>query len=344
MVAIKAQQAEAFVKSPDKSITAVLVYGPDTGLVSERAKRVADAFAQREGETAEIIRIEESDLDGDPDRLAVELQTIPMFGGGKVVRTTAGRKINAAQFKSLFAGGTLPAGLVCEAGNLKASDALRKLFDTTKWAAAVPCYADGDRDLAGLVREMMRDAGMRIDRDATDVLVSRLGADRALSRGEIEKLILYCAGRDTVTVADILAIVGDATDSGLEQIAIAAASGEPATVVMDFDRAVTAGENPQAIILVALRYFQRLHRVRAQIDAGKSSEDAFRSLRPPLHFSLRDAMSQQCRLWSTASLNEAMMRINETAQQARLNSQMDAVLAERLLFNLASHIARRKRR
>lgn len=343
MVAIKAQQAQAFVGKPDKAVVAVLVHGPDTGLVAERARLAAMALAKRGGEEAEIIRIEEPDLDGDPDRLVVELQTIPMFGGGKVVRTTAGRKINAALFKDLFAAGAPPAGLVCEAGNLKATDALRKLFESTAWAAAVPCYADDDRNLADLVREMTAAAGLRIDRDASDMLVERLGADRALSRGEIEKLILYCAGRDSIAVEDVEAIVGDATDTGLEYIAIAAASGEPDTVVAEFDRAVAAGENPQAVILVAQRYFQRLHRVRASIDAGKSIDEAIRALRPPLHFKLRDAVTAQCRLWPTARLGEALQRINETAQQARLNSARDAILAERVLFNLAAHIAQRKR-
>ncbi len=344
MVAIKAQQAESFARAPDKGVVAVLVHGPDNGLVSERASHIATALAKRGGEEAEIIRIEEPDLDGDPDRLVVELQTIPMFGGVKVVRTTAGRKINAALFKNLFQSGAPAAGLVCEAGNLKATDALRKLFESTPWAAALPCYADGDGDLSGLVRNMLTNAGLQIDRDAVQVLVGRLGADRALSRGEIEKLILYCAGRDSVGVENIEAIVGDATDTGLEYIAIAAASGEPQTVVAEFDKAVTAGENPQAVILVALRYFQRLHRVRASVDAGESIDAALRNLRPPLHFKLRDAVAAQCRLWPTASLGEALQRINDTAQQARLNSAMDAVLAERLLFNLAAHIAQRKRR
>lgn len=343
MVAIKAQQAQSFVSAPDKAIVAVLVHGPDTGLVSERARLAATALANRGGEEAEIIRIEEPDLDGDPDRLVVELQTMPMFGGGKVVRTTAGRKINGALFKELFAAGAPPAGLVCEAGNLKASDALRKLFESTAWAAAVPCYADENRTLADLVREMTAAAGLRIERDAGDVLVNRLGADRALSRGEIEKLILYCAGRDSITVEDVEAIVGDATDTGLEYIAIAAASGEPDIVVAEFDRAVAAGENPQAVILVAQRYFQRLHRVRASIDSGKSVDEAIRALRPPLHFKLRDAVTAQCRLWPTARLGEALQRINETARQARLNSARDAILVERLLFNLAAHIAQRKR-
>ncbi len=344
MVAIKAQQAEAFARKPDAKVNAALVYGPDTGLVSERARAIAQALAKRAGDEAEIIRIDEADLDGDPDRLAVELQTIPMFGGGKVVRTASGRKINATMFKDIFAAGAPAAGLVCEAGNLKASDALRKLFEGTDWSAAVPCYADSERDLAGLAREMLDKAGLAIDKQTLELLVARIGADRALSRGEIDKLILYCAGRDRVEAADIEAIVGDATDAGLEAIAMAAAGGEPQRVVREFDRAINAGESAQVVILIAQRYFQRLHRVRSAMDEGRSLDEAIRQIRPPLHFRLRDQVTAQCRLWSTAMLSEALARINETAEQARLNSAMEDILAERLLFNLAAHIAKRKRR
>ena len=57
------------------------------------------------------------------------------------------------------------------------------------------------------------------------MLQSRLGADRALSRAEIEKLALYCLGRRAVTLEDVESIVGDAADLALERIAEAAAEG-----------------------------------------------------------------------------------------------------------------------
>jgi DNA polymerase-3 subunit delta len=344
MVAIKANQADRFVAAPDKAVVAVLVYGPDTGLVSERSKAVATALAKRSGDDVELIRIDESDLDQDPDRLQVELQTIPMFGGGKVVRTTAGRKINAAMFKSIFESGAPAVGLVCEAGNLKAADALRKLFEGTGFAAAVPCYGDEARDLGQLVQEMTQEAGLTLSRDDLELLVSRLGADRALSRGEIEKLILYCAGRREITTDDILAIVGDAAEAGLEEIAVAAANGEPKRVVHDLDRAINAGENSQAVLLIAMRYFQRLHRLAALMDQGKSAEEAIRGMRPPVHFKLKDQLQRQLRIWGTAALGDALDRLGAAQVQARLNSTTDDTLVERVLFNLAAHAQRARRR
>ena len=48
MVALKSSGVARFLKSPDPACRAVLVYGPDAGLVSERASALAEMFA-REG-------------------------------------------------------------------------------------------------------------------------------------------------------------------------------------------------------------------------------------------------------------------------------------------------------
>ena len=50
-----------------------------------------------------------SSLEDDPDRIFVELQTAPMFGGRKIVRAAAGRRVTAAQLKALVEGGDLGA-------------------------------------------------------------------------------------------------------------------------------------------------------------------------------------------------------------------------------------------
>jgi len=343
VVAVRAANAAKFTSAPPATCSAVLVFGTDDGLVSERAKQIADAFSRRDDPPAEIIRIEDTDLDGEPDRLVIELQTMPMFGGAKVVRSTMGRRVNGAMLKQIFEAGQPPSLLVVEGGNLKPSDAARKLFEGAAWAAAVPCYADTERDLAAIANEMMQEAGRTLEADARVVLVERLGADRALSRGEIEKLILYTEGRDMVTADDVRAVVGDASDFKMDEIVSAAANGNGAAALKDFDRACAAGDSPQTLLLAMQRYFIRLHRLRSAIDGGSSLDDAMRRLRPPVHFSQKDALSAQCRSWSLVGLSRAVARISAAVKNARLNSDVEAPLAERLLIDLAAQ-ARAQRR
>jgi DNA polymerase-3 subunit delta len=336
MVAVKAHQAEAFLKPPGPRVGAVLFYGSDAGLVSERGARLAALFAGRESPPGEIIRIDDSDLDGNPDRLAVEVQTMPMFGGSKVVRATAGRRVNAAALQPLIEEGTLAASLIVEGGNLRPTDALRTLFEKSPNAAAVACYGDEAHDLEALIGATLKSHGLRITPEARESLLVRVGADRVLSRGEVEKLALYAAGKDEIDVADVEAIVGDASELAIDRILNAAALGDGARAVSELQRTVAAGESPQVIIAAALRHLQRLHRIRADLDAGRSFEDAARSLRPPLHFKQKDAIGLQARIWTTPRLADAMGRAARAAKAARLSGALEGAIAERLVLGVAA--------
>jgi DNA polymerase III subunit delta len=336
MVAVKAHQAESFLKPPGPRVGAVLFYGTDAGLVAERAARLAHVIAERESPAGEIIRLDDSDLDSDPDRLAVELQTISMFSGSKVVRAIAGRRITAAALQSLIDTDTLSAALIVEAGNLRPNDALRALFEKSAKAAAVACFPDEIHDLEGLIGETLKGHGLSISPDAREVLLARVGADRALSRNEIEKLALYASGKREIEASDVEAIVGDASEQTIDRILSAAASGDGARAVAEFARALAGGENAQAIIAATQRYFQRLHRIRSEIDAGRSFDDSIRQIRPPIHFKQKDALGRQCRAWSTARLTKAMSRTARAAKAARLSGTLEEAIAEDLLLSLAA--------
>lgn len=334
MVAVKTHQANAFLNALDRAPSAVLFYGTDAGLVAERAAMLAKGLSAREDPAGEILRLDDADLEQDPDRIFVELQTVPMFGGRKVVRAVAGRRVTAAQLKPLVEGGGLEGYLIVEAGNLRPDDALRSLFEKAPAAAAVACFPDEARDLDAVIREVLAAAGVQITPEAKRLLMARLGADRALSRAEIDKLALYAHGKSLIDESDVEAAVGDAAELALDRIAMAAGAGQAAAALAECDRSVAAGESPQAIIAALQRHFLRLHRMRSALDDGRSMDDVLRSLRPPPHFKQREALEQQARSWSAAKLNAALGRIAEAAKAARLNSALEGTLAESLLLDL----------
>lgn len=336
MVAVKAGQATAFLKAPPSYLIGVLFYGTDPGLVSERSAGLAKLLAARENPEGEILRLDDADLDEDTGRLIVELETRPMFSGRKIVRATAGRRISASLLKPLLAQGRLEGFLIVEAGNLKGDDALRSLFEDNPATAAIACYPDDDAAISNLITEVLKSFGTRIEPEARDLLTAKLGADRALSRAEIEKLCLYASGQEIITVDDVDMAVGDAAGLALEKVAEAAASGNAKDAVTDYGRAISSGENAQAIILITQRYFLKLHGARGDIEGGRSVDDVLRGMRPPLHFKHRDVFAAQCRRWTKDGLDQALKRIGETAKQARLNSALEVTFAERLILALAS--------
>ncbi len=77
----RAQEIDAFVAKPDPAYPVVLVYGPNGGLVAERARVLARAGAAEPEDPFQLIRLDGDEIAGDPLRLADEANTIGFLAG-----------------------------------------------------------------------------------------------------------------------------------------------------------------------------------------------------------------------------------------------------------------------
>ncbi|MFC6047874.1 DNA polymerase III subunit delta, partial [Methylobacterium hispanicum] len=86
MTAVKAHEADALIRrGPDPRIPVILVYGPDTGLVVERAKRLAESFVTDPNDPFALVKIDGDALAGDPGRLVDEAGTVGLFGDKRTI-------------------------------------------------------------------------------------------------------------------------------------------------------------------------------------------------------------------------------------------------------------------
>ena len=131
--------------------------------------------------------------------------------------------------------------VVLEAGDLAKSSPLRSLCERSPKALALPCYPDNDRDLAAVVDEALRMAGLTIDRDARAALLASLGGDRLATRAELAKLTLYAHGRRAVTLADIDAVVSDVSALALDSVVDGAFGGNLAALDDGLQRCAADG-------------------------------------------------------------------------------------------------------
>jgi DNA polymerase-3 subunit delta len=314
----------------------VLVYGPDAGLVAERASALAQIFAKRGNGETEIVRLDDRDLADDPARLEVEVNTVPMFASQSIVRITAGPRLDPQALKALLAT-DFTNHLIVEAGNLRPDSGLRKLFEAHKRAAALPCYSD-QRDLAGLIDAELAEAGLRIDRDTRDYLMTRLGADQALSRSEVVKLALYAQGQGRISHDDIEAIVGDAAETALENFVYATSGGDAKAALAELQRLAAAGTDQQAALSALGRHFTQLHRIAATASAGDSLEQSVKSLKPRLHFKREPVFLSHCKRWGATRLAHALPLIQEATRRARRSPELEGAFAERLVLTLTLRV------
>ena len=338
MVAIKAADVDAFVARPDPKRPTVLVFGPDAGLVSERVEALIKASVDDPNDPFALARLGAEELAAEPSRLVEEAQTIPLFGGRRAVWVKAAGRNIAPAVEALLALPISDCRVVIEAGDLRRNAPLRMLCERAKNAAALPCYADSERDRARLIDEEMRAAGLTLTADARALLIPLLGGDRAASRGEVRKLALYARGRGQVSVDDVAAVVSDASALALDDIVDAAFAGRPAELETQLAKARTAGSAAGSILFAAQRQVAQLHRWRTMIESGAPfSLDA---VQPPLNFRRKAAVEAALKSWSAARLAAAMSELADAALESRRTGALDDTIAARALLSIAARARR----
>lgn len=316
MTLLKTADADRLLANPDPKRRLVLFFGPDPGGVSERAatltKRLVgdDPFA--------IVRIDSDELSADPGRIADEAYGASLFAGRRVIRVRAlGNRSIAPALEPLIERPPEDTWVIVEAGDLRKTAPVRKLFETAGNAAAVGCYPDNEGTLRRLVDDEVKAAGLAISPDARDLLVELIGADRTASRAEIQKLTLYARGKGTIDLKDVATLIGDGAAIGVDDLVGAVARGDLDEVDRSIRRLLADGTSASTIILAVERYFLFLHRSAAQVEAGGSVSAVLQTMRPPPMPSRRAALERELRMWPRPELDWALTRINQAVTNSR---------------------------
>ena len=342
MTAIKSSDVDKFIARPDPGLPIVLVFEPDAGLVRERVDALVRASVDDPNDPFALARIEGEELSGNPSRLVEEAHTVPLFGGRRAVLVKAGARNIAAAVETVIALPSNECRIIIEAGDLRKTAPLRALCEKAKVAAALPCYVDGARDLDRLIDEEMRASSLSIGAEARAALLVLLGGDRLASRNEIRKLALYAKDQERIELADVMAVVADASALALDGVIDAAFAGKTADVETEFGKARAGGSSPAAIISAAIRQVANLHKMKLAVEGGDSIEFAMKRGAPPVHFTREKLVGEALRTWTPARLLRAMEQFAEASLDMRRNAALAETIAHRTLLSIAVSARRRE--
>ena len=307
---LQAHQVEGFCANPSPEPRAILLYGPDQGLVAERFEQISLALASDLDDPFQVVSLDGDDVASDMVRFLDEAAQISLDGTRRVIRIRhAGDSVTTALESFLDSGGE-DAVVLVQGGDLGPRSGLRKLFERAKGAAAAPCYADDSRTIERLLRDVQEAHRLKIDPDAYAYLVVRLGRDRGVTRNELEKLVLFAGDGGTLDYEAAAALSGDNAMLGADALADAVGLGRAGDAFRAFRRLHEEGLSEIAVIRRLLRHFQSLHIVTAAADPLQ----AVRSLQPPVHFKRKAAVEKQARQWSTQRV-EHVLRLLGRAEE-----------------------------
>jgi len=330
---VKTSDGDRFVARPPDGLVAALLYGPDQGLVRERADRLAKTACPDLRDPFRVSELDEAAILSDHARLADEAAALSMTGGRRVVRVRSAGNSLANLFGAWLEETQGDALVVVEAGDLAKGTSLREIFEEAKNAAAIACYPDSADNLAQLVRGALKAEKVAIADDALAEAVSLLGTDRGMTRQQIEKLALYARGSDRLDIRDIRAVMGDEAEARAEEVCDAAGEGDWIRLDRALERLWAANVSPVGILRVAMAHFQRLALAKS---GPEQNIETIMKRRPAIHFTRASSFRAQARRWSARRLQETLDLLLETEALAKTTAVPAEAVCARAFFTVAA--------
>ncbi|WP_374654111.1 DNA polymerase III subunit delta [Dongia sp.] len=330
------QPLDKFLKDPAPNIAAALIFGPDEGMVHERAGVMSRAILGEGDDPFRLSELSGDEIKADPARLIDEARAIAMMGGRRVVRVTRVTDALEPAFAALLADHKDSAQclVVIEAGDIGGKSSLKRLFENAPHAAAIACYRDEAGALPGLITQHLKAAGLEIERDALSYLAANLGGDRGITRAELDKLVLYMGPEKKVSLDAAMACIGDMAAIGQDDLCQAIGLGDLKSLERQIERNL-AETNEIALIRAVARHFMRLHQVAGRVARGEQLEAAMGGLRPPVFWKAVDGFKSQCRRWNIEAIGNALLRLSEIEAEAMRQHQFADTLTRRGLMEIA---------
>ncbi|MEI2299102.1 DNA polymerase III subunit delta [Ensifer sp. MJa1] len=344
MSEVKSHEFETFVQKSAGVYRLFILYGPDRGLVSERAAALAARCGVPLDDPFSVLKLDVSELTQSPGRLLDEVNAIGLFGGDKLiwVRGAANEKALVDALQILAAEPPTGSYVIIEAGDLKKGAALRKIGETARSVACIACYSDDARSLQALIDKELGDEKLGITPAARARLLEALGGDRLASRNELRKLALYCRGKPTVDEDDVLSIVGDASAISVDDAVDAVLKGDLDGLLHAMQK-ITTSKTPAFLVLQAcLRQFQQLDVMRAEMDSTRQQAgQVIATLGRGLHFRRKPIVEAALKHWSSPAIRRELNRLQTTIFQSRSRASLEESLVLQNLMAIAVQSARR---
>ncbi|MGI8840688.1 MAG: DNA polymerase III subunit delta [Caulobacteraceae bacterium] len=346
MILKRRADIERFLKSPDPGTRAALIYGPDLGVVRERAQALAGVATERPDDPFDTALLTEASLDDEGARLGGELMAFSMMGGRRLVRLRIGGEAMepaaAADALARHAAGEFNAAafFLVEAGNLKDDSPLLRAAKKAEACAVIACYSDEPGDLARFTREALAADKLSLTAEALQLFVSRLPEERGVARQEIERLALFLgpgAGR-VADAADLADFVGVEPRASLAAAALDAFGGRVGAAHAGLRRAAGEGESGPAAVRALSSHLGRLRRAVALHEAGSALTQVARDMR--IFWRDEREFLRQARAWTLAEIERVQPDILAADRACKETGAPDRLIAERLTLAIAGRARR----
>ena len=330
------RHVSTFIKNGAQDVHAVLIYGPDAGLVLERTMALAKQIASDLNDPFNVSRLSQKDILDDVTVLTDTLKTLSITGDRRLVIVADASERLSHTLEVALKESNHDTLLILRAGDLKPRNKLRLFFEKSESVAALACYADDLRGVGQLIHAIFDERNISCNPTVRNFIENSLGNDRAVSRSELEKLSLFVGDGGEVSLKDAAMIIGDNSALTLFDLALHTADGNALAVDRAINRCLNEEIRPVAILRAVAGHVVRLQLALEKIQEGDSPDQAMKKLRPPVFFKAKGQFRLQLLSWTKPRTLKALGLLLNAEQECKRTNIPDTAVCGRTLHQVAA--------
>jgi len=308
------------------NINAVLIYGPDAGLVDELCDK---AIEKLEIEKDNLLVLDANELRDKQDAVFAESCSPSMFGGRKAVIISGAGDSDSKIISDLVTSSSLCATVIVTAGDLRPAS-LRKLFEDGTNVAAIACYSDDTKTLEALIhKELSAASGIRqVTPDAMSYMLSHMGGDRGITRSFLQKIAIYVSDKHVVDLEDVEKCLPDTSATSADDYMYSLTAGHINQTMVALDRLLYGGADANMLIRMLYNHFTRL--LTAVVDGQL----------PKLFWKVADKFNMAMKIWPQEEIVNVLAKLNELEKMCRTSGMQPEILIRDFSLKLSVRAAK----
>ena len=158
-----------------------------------------------------------------------------------------------------------------------------------------------------------------------------LGADKAVTMGELEKIKTYMGSEKQITLKDIQACIGNETLSNMDGLIIGAMTGNARVVQKNLQLLIQENVNPVTIVAAFVRKAQQILQIISKRSDGVPLDTAINSTPPYIPFTILPQFKSIVQSWPVQHMQNLLALLAQTDKQLKSNLPAQTVLNQMLL-------------
>lgn len=267
---IQNAKIDAYIKNiTQEKIAGCLLFGPEPSVISARFSIIAKKIVDDLADPFLVSNISKERLAEDKALLGDEFYSMSFMGGRKLITIKDTDAHTASALKALLSEEDILSKsenfILIQAGDLDYGSALRKLAESSKIFAAIPCYEDNEKVIKQFIEASLTKNQIRFDYQTSSYLSQKLGKNRQIIKSELDKIIAYLGDNKALNIDIVDTVIGFESEVTANEFVLTYASQKFDKALLEAQRLLNNHVEPITLIRFLSNYLQKLYHAKCQI-------------------------------------------------------------------------------